>query len=110
VIIAVLLHELGRVIDHHTQDAARRLLVDVGLLDFAIGVGGVFAAGFFSTDGILIIQCSDGKLLHLERVDAVVLPMAVAAESEDMADLIVPQPLEEVVRLMLEASFCRWPF
>ena len=106
-IVAVLQHQFGGVVDDHAEEAAGRLLVEVGLFDFAFGIGGFGAAGLFAFDGVFVVQGTDGELLHAEEMDAVVLPMAVAAEGEEVGDLVVDQPLEEAIGLMFEAGEVR---
>lgn len=103
----MLQHELGRVVDHHAQEATGGFLVNVRLLDFSLGVRGLRTAGLFALDGVFVVQSADREFLHTERVDAVILPMAVAAEGEDIVQSVIPQPLKKAVCLVFEAGEVR---
>ncbi len=53
---------------------------------------------------VFIVQGAAGKFLDAGGVDAVILPVAVAAEGIEMLDLLGANPLKELIGLVAEAA------
>lgn len=89
VVVAMHEMELSLIIDRDVKETTGGLFVKVGLLDLALGVGGLGTTGFFTLDGIFIIEGTDGELLNAERMDAVILPVTISTKGEHVFDSLV---------------------
>ena len=85
------------------QEAPGRLRVNVRLADQALRVGRGLVTRLDPGDGIFVVERANRELLETLRVDAVVLPVPVAAENEHVFDLLPGEPSEKGIRLGAEA-------
>ena len=91
----------------HLQESPGWLGTKEGLFYDTLGIGGLWVAGLDAFDRVFVVERADGKFLHAGGMDAVVLPMAVAAEDEDILDFFLLQPREKRVRLRAETRVVR---
>ena len=71
------------------QESASRFGVFEGLFDEAVRIGAARIAGGVASDCIFVVQGSAAEFLHAARMDAVKLPMAIAADGEESSDVVL---------------------
>ena len=77
----------------------RWLGVDKWLFDQTLGISGFRVAGLDALDRIFIIKRADREFFNSRGVNTMVLPVPVAAENEDIFDILPFEPLKKRVRL-----------
>lgn len=85
----------------------RWLVVEKRLFDQALGIGGFRVTGFDAGVRVFIVERTDREFLNSCGMNAVVLPVAVAAKDKDIFDFLHLQPREKRVRLGAESRGVR---
>ena len=82
------------------EKPTRRVGVEIGLPNSGLGIGGSRVSRSNSANRVFIIEGSAAKLLHAARMNAVILPVSVAAKDQDVLNLFVGDPFKKGVRFV----------
>ena len=91
----------------HMHKSPRWLVGDEWLFDQALRIGGFRVAGMDAFDGVFVVERADGEFFNSCGMNAVVLPVPVTTEDEDIFDFLLLQPREKRVRLGAETRVVR---